>query len=151
MPQEIARMEDYARRNWDNCARRATDDPCHEQCHYSDLATQHGRYARGYIGTRNHDIVSAIDASIAVLQGNPAPTRFDIKDEKEALLLLAHFVGDLHQPLHVEAVYLNGTIVRWRKKPDETAATRGGNSIEDGSTNLHAEWEVMPTSLNPGA
>ncbi|WP_409362753.1 S1/P1 nuclease [Bradyrhizobium sp. CIR18] len=30
-----------------------------------------------------------------------------MKDKKEALFVLSHLVGDLHQPLHVGAVYLD--------------------------------------------
>jgi S1/P1 Nuclease len=54
-----------------------------------------------------------INAAIMVLQNMPAPAPFSIKDKKEALFLLAHFVGDLHQPMHVSAIYLdpNGNFV----------------------------------------
>jgi len=62
---------------------------------------------------------------------------------------LAHFVGDIHQPLHVGAIYLdsNGTPV----DPDATGLdpnteTTGGNAINDAERelNLHAEWDKIP-------
>src|SRR6202035_4149196 len=48
-----------------------------------------------------------IGAAIAVLRDKPAPPPFSILDKKEALLMLTHFVGDLHQPLHVASAYLD--------------------------------------------
>jgi hypothetical protein len=104
----IARMEDYVSRNWDNCQRQPGDDPCHKAYHYTDVAIQRSDYEIGFAGTSDHDVVAAINAAIAVLQGQPAPAPFSIKDEQEALLMLAHLLGDLHQPLHVGAVYIDG-------------------------------------------
>lgn len=150
----VSRMEDYVKRNWDNCVRDAKSEPCHKQYHYTDVAIEHDRYDRSYTGTSDHDIVSSIEAAIAVLQGKPAPAPFSIKDEKEALLMLAHFVGDVHQPLHVGAVYIDRDDQPTNpddpgKKADPDTETRGGNSIDDGSTNLHAEWDAIPASIKP--
>jgi hypothetical protein len=152
-PEGINRMEDYVARNWDACLPQAGQDPCHKQYHYADVAIQHDTYELGFVGTSDHDVVGAINAAILVLQGLPAPAPFSIKDEQEALLMLAHLVGDLHQPLHVGAVYIDG-----HNKPtnpdatghlDPKTETRGGNSIKDGSTNLHAEWDEVVSSLDP--
>ncbi len=115
------------------------------------MAIQHDHYSRRYAGTSSHDIVSAIDAALAVLQDKPAPVPFSIEDKKEALFLLAHLVGDLHQPLHVGAVYLDedGNLVN----PDAGAGvdpateTFGGNLISSGSDNLHHEWDDIPEDL----
>jgi len=150
-PEERARMEDYAKRNWDNCS-YYPGHGCHESYHFADVAEQHGQYDRRYVGTSDHDVVSAINAAVTVLQGNTAPTPFSIKDAKEALLLLAHFVGDLHQPLHVGAVYLtqDGSEIDpdVAGAPDAAmTATHGGNSIIDGRTNLHSEWDAIPENL----
>ena len=108
-PQERARMEDYAKRNWSNCADSKPSAPaCHREFHFTDVAVQHDTYATKYHGTSNTDLVHAIEATVAVLRnGPPAPAPFDIKDKKEALMLLTHLVGDLHQPLHVGAIYLD--------------------------------------------
>ena len=153
---ERPRMEDYVRRNWTNCPGEHGQPPqgCHKQYHFADVASQHDSYDRHFVGTSERDIVSAINAAIAVLlNGAPAPSPFDIKDKKEALLLIAHFVGDLHQPLHVGAVYLddNGQIL----DPDQPGfpltdreQTRGGNKLEDGSTNLHSEWDAIPSGIS---
>jgi hypothetical protein len=121
------------------------------------VAIQKDEYDRRHVGTSDHDVVSAINACITVLQDwptpspgpqdRPAPAPFSIKDKKEALFLLAHFVGDLHQPLHVGAIYLDSKGMR--VDPDATGLdpnteTQGGNAIKDGDRNLHSEWDEIP-------
>lgn len=149
-----ARMIDYASRNWDDCYYSATEG-CHAAYHFADVAIQRSRYDRSYVGTSDHDIVSAINAAILVLQGQAAPAPFSIKDQKEALFLLAHFVGDLHQPLHVGAIYLdaNGSVEDPDSSPDQAANwnTEGANLIMDGSENLHHEWDTIASSLGTSA
>src|ERR1700761_8071232 len=128
---ETARMEDYVSRNWLDCMYEKNHG-CDEAYHFADVAIQHDDYSPSYAGTTDHDVVSAINAAIAVLRGQPAPLPFSIRDKKEALFLLAHFVGDLHQPLHVGSAYLDraGKLVN----PDQTGLdpateTQGGNLI----------------------
>jgi hypothetical protein len=150
-----ARMEDYAKRNWSNCA-SPPQKGCHTNYHFADVATQHDRYDRSFVGTADDDIVSAMGATIAVLQGKPAPAPFDIKDKQEALLMLAHFVGDAHQPLHVGAVYLDPTGKRIDPDAgghafDPKTATHGGNSILDDKMNLHSEWDATSRRIHPTA
>ncbi|WP_139826179.1 S1/P1 nuclease [Derxia lacustris] len=153
-----AEMVDFVRRNDDNCRREPGDETCHKQYHYADVALQRRAYALGRVGTSDVDVVSATTAAIRVLQGRPAPWPFSIRDRREALLLLAHYVGDIHQPLHVGALYLdqNGR----RVDPDNDgfdrrSETRGGNEIRvlrdngrDGP-NLHALWDDLPAALKP--
>jgi hypothetical protein len=138
-------MEDYATRNNSNCPYEDKNLYCHKAFHFADVGIQHSDYKTTYQGTHNYDVVHAINAAIAVLQGaTDAPTPFNIKGKKEALMLLTHFVGDVHQPLHVAAIYLDstGNIVN----PDQGTFnshtdTHGGNSIDPGSNNLHHRWD----------
>ncbi|MFX7853970.1 S1/P1 nuclease, partial [Acinetobacter baumannii] len=83
------------------------EETCHKQTHYADVALQRSRYLLGFAGTRPDDVVGSLRQAILVLQGKPAPGQPQINSPREALLLLAHWVGDLHQPLHVGAVYLD--------------------------------------------
>src|SRR5690242_10795095 len=103
----VAAMVDYVKRNHDGCAPGPDQETCHKQYHYSDVAIQRSTYDSHDQGTSDHDIVASIRAAVVVLKGQPAPAPFNIKNKKEALRLLAHFVGDIHQPLHVGAVYLD--------------------------------------------
>jgi hypothetical protein len=70
------------------------------------------------------DVLQAIERFAAVLR-SPQATR---PAKQEALRFLVHFVGDVHQPLHVGR-----------------RADRGGNSIDvtlfGEKTNLHAVWD----------
>jgi hypothetical protein len=157
---ERARMVDYAARNWSNCLYLpdGPDKPpgaCHNTYHFEDVAIQRDHFDRSFQGTSDHDLVAAITAAIAVLRDEPAPPPFSIKDKKEALLMLTHFMGDLHQPLHVGAVYLDagGRLV----DPDIAHAivpdteTVGGNAIQDQNVNLHSEWDDIPTDIGDAA
>jgi len=153
-PDGEAAMVDFVSRNATNCVIKPGEEICHKQYHYSDVAVQHMTYQTGFVGTRNDDIVAAVVATIHVLKGDPAPPPFSIKDKAEAMRLLAHYAGDIHQPLHVGAVYLDaqGNVVNPDTGTfDPTTATRGANSImvlPGGRKNLHATWDAIPASLN---
>jgi hypothetical protein len=157
---ERARMIDYVARNWSNCLYQpdGPDKPaagCHATYHFDDVAIERSGFDRLYQGTNDHDVVAAIAAAIAVLSDRPQPPPFSIRDKKEALLMLAHFVGDLHQPLHVGSVYLDagGQLVDpdIAHAIDPDTATIGGNAIQDQNVNLHAEWDDIPTDIGEGA
>jgi hypothetical protein len=157
---EHARMEDYVKRNWFDCRYppQGTDRGCHNTYHFDDVAVQRDRFDRNFQGTNDHDLVSAINAAIAVLLGRTAPSPFSIVDKKEALFLLAHLLGDLHQPLHVSAVYLdkNGNLVDpdLNHMIDPNTDTAGGNFITDPLVtdkvkSFHlADWDTIPSDLD---
>jgi hypothetical protein len=157
-PEERARMEDYVRRNWSTCSYKpeGPDKPergCHNTFHFDDIAIQRGRFDRNFQGQSSHDLVAVIGAAIAVLTDKPVPPPFpfSIKDKKEALLLLVHFIGDLHQPLHVGSVYLDadGKLVDPDVSHviDPATETAGGNAIQDQNLSLHHEWDDIPTDI----
>jgi S1/P1 Nuclease len=155
--EETARLVDYARRNWSNCAEAPSlgGRSCHALYHFADIAFQRGHYESTFAGTADVDIVHAINAAITVLQGKAAPAPFSIVDGKEALLMLTHFVGDLTQPLHVGAVWLaaDGTIVDPDTGGTDLASsnTRGGNSIRFAGGDLHTLWDHIPTTWGTSA
>jgi S1/P1 Nuclease len=153
-PSGEAEMEDFVRRNSTNCPIKPGEEICHKQYHYTDVAIQHQTYLLGFEGTRDDDIVAAVIATTHVLKGDPAPAPFNIKDKAEALRLLVHYVGDIHQPLHVGAVYLDakGNMINPdRDTFDPKTATRGGNNInvKSARANLHATWDAIPSTLTP--
>jgi hypothetical protein len=151
---EEARMVSFVKRNTSNCARHAGDEDCHKQYHYTDVATQHDHYDSTLIGTSNHDVVAAINAAIVVLQGGASPSPIVFASKREALLLLAHYVGDIHQPLHVSAVYLDRDgqpVDPDVGEFDPATRTIGGNSIFDHGAKLHHEWDEVPAAFKPKA
>jgi len=157
-PEGEAAMIDFVRRNDSNCARAPDSPPCHAQYHFTDEAIQRSRYRLGDAGTRRSDVVAAIAATIRVLEGAQAPAPFDIKDQREALLLLAHYVGDIAQPLHVGVLYLDDRgepVDPQRERLDAVMDTQGGNRVgtiraatNHRSESLHATWDDLPESLN---
>jgi len=144
---EIERMQDYVSRNWSNCVYSGGTRGCHESYHFADIAIQRDGYADDRIGAAEHDIVHTANAAIAVLRGMPSPSGFSIKDKKEAIFILAHLIGDMHQPLHVGSVYLDtdGKLVDPDAGTyDPATENRGGNDLVTGAGNFHSEWDSIP-------
>lgn len=131
-PARIAEMADYVRRNDRQCQIGLDEDSCHKQTHYTDLALQRSRYLLGFTGTRADDVVGALRQAILVLQGKPTTGQPNFKSPREALIVLAHLVGDVHQPLHVAGPYLDAQGQRVdpdKKGFDPASFTVGGNSL----------------------
>ena len=110
----------------------------HHVVHFDDISVADGtpmKYEDGAIGTKaDIDLVNTIAYCFHVLHHDAAPDPLNRKiTPAVAVILLAHLVGDLHQPLHVGAEYfqLDGTNVGFvdpahvaNAKPD-----RGGNLV----------------------
>ena len=160
-PARIAEMADYVRRNDRQCRIGMDEDSCHRQAHYADVALQRSRYLAGFTGTRPDDVAGALRTAILVLQRKPAAGPPHLKSRREALLLLIHLVGDVHQPLHVGTVYLNAR--GQRVDPDKEGFdpgtfTSGGNDIwvagtpaaaASGPVKFHTLWDGVPARLKP--
>ncbi len=148
-----ARFESFVMRNWKQCGTVHGTEYCHNHYHYADVSSLRSRYDPSYVGTNTHDVVHAINAAIAVLRDQAPEAPFSFADKREALMLLTHYVGDIHQPLHVTALYLNakGEVV----DPDRSGYklgqdTAGGNNIVDDKKLFHAEWDAPPAGLLVG-
>lgn len=154
-PEGEAAMEDFVVRNDQQCQPSPGEEICHKGYHYTDIAIQHASYDTSFVGARPTDIVGAIKAALVVLQGGQSPVPFDFKDKREALLILTHLIGDIHQPLHVGAIYLSAA--GHRINPDvgtynPATFTRGGNELLVGTSakaKLHGAWDAVPRSLIP--
>lgn len=143
-------IEAFAEKNWDNCTGGSDTNPCHSQYYFADVdvSGSNPSYKLGEPGTNDHDVVQAILAAIDVLQGKAAPVPFtDAMDQKAALLILAHLVGDLHQPLHAGAIYLGDdgheTAATTGEEGSDPGFTRGGNWMFAGSLNIHSIWDMV--------
>jgi hypothetical protein len=117
--------------------------------HYDDLPLNCTSYQTCTGFTLDNDIVHMLNASIRALQGNPDPTR--PLSKRNALRLLVHFLGDIHQPLHVGAGFIdirpNGTFAIERNpeviRQRHLKHDRGGNQliINNDRKNLHGFWD----------
>jgi hypothetical protein len=88
------------------------------------------KYADGKAGRSKWDIVHMIPYCLEVLRGR-VPEQNERKITKAvALILLAHYVADIHQPLHVGAEYFDaqGRIVD-PDKDNSALADEGGNTF----------------------
>ena len=129
--------------------------PSHHWFHYTDVPVlDPEKYADGKTGRGNWDVVHAIPYCIAVLRGEEPEDNPRKITKPIAVILLAHLVGDIHQPLHVGAEYFNenGQPV----DPDHSVASigdEGGNSLSFGENasaqhprhyyhSFHAFWDL---------
>ncbi len=105
--------------------------PSHHWFHYTDVPlVGEEKYAEGKVGRSQWDIVHMMRYCIDVLQGREPEENPRKITKPIAVILLAHFVGDIHQPLHVGAQYFDaaGRPVN----PDrvkESFPDEGGNSL----------------------
>jgi len=139
--EEQARMENFVQRNWMLCGYRDYTSSCDNTYHVTNVPIQRSEYSRIHAGTNDRDIVQTINAAIAKLRGQPLQAPVSIGDQKEARGLLAHVVGDLHQPLHVGAIYLDAAGGRIDFPDGSTPSDRndahGGNLLFDQGKVFH--------------
>jgi len=125
--------------------------------HFDDLPLNCRSYQTCTGFTADHDVVNMINVCIRTLQGRPDPNH--PLSKRNALRLLVHFVGDMHQPLHVGSGFVdengpNGTILIERNpltiKRKRLDHDRGGNQliIDNNRKRLHSFWDFdLVTSL----
>ncbi len=132
--------------------------PSHHWFHYTDVPILNPeKYADGKIGRSEWDIVHMMRYCIAVLRGQEPEDNARKITKPIAVILLAHYVGDIHQPLHVGAEYFDGT--GKPADPDKGGtgfADQGGNTITlpavSGRKKLHGYWDNDPVvALLPGS
>jgi hypothetical protein len=129
------------------------DPPSHRIFHYTDVSVDGPlAYTSAKAGTNKFDIAHMIPYCFNVLNGTK-PANNDRRITKSvALILLVHYVGDLHQPLHVGAAFFNAKTQRRAPKSDTDSnakADSGGNNVyfpllltvKKDSPNLHHFWD----------
>lgn len=105
--------------------------PSHHWFHYTDVPVLPAqRYRDGTIGRSKWDVVHMIPFCIDVLQGQ-IPEENERKITKSvAVILLAHYIADIHQPLHVGAAYFDLQGRAADPDKDKSAlADEGGNTF----------------------
>jgi hypothetical protein len=122
-----AQLRDYLKANPRN-------DPKfnHRSYHFTDVPVEgNSKYDSGTVGRPDIDVVHTVKFCIEVLKG----TQSDINPRKitkpVALILLAHFTGDMHQPLHVGAEYFADNAKPMNPDVDagQSNDDRGGNNL----------------------
>lgn len=111
---------------------QASPMPSHHWFHYTDVPVREAaRYADGKTGRSQWDVVHMINFCVGVLRGTTPEDNERKITRPVAVILLAHFVGDIHQPLHVGAEYFNdqGKAVNPDRGGPPALADEGGNTI----------------------
>jgi hypothetical protein len=134
----------------EDTARFRLNHPGHDTYHYANLPFQADAYTLDTPGARPTDIVQIARESIRVLQGKS--TMFT---EREALRMLAHLAGDVHQPLHAGNAFISARGPLRFVVPEEDRAgwrpTLGGNALvygPDNRFNLHSYWDTHAVNLS---
>lgn len=132
-------------------------NPKHNEYHYTSVPFQNTHYHDGAVGTAEVDIVQSLKQAIAVLQGKTDPALNPHKfSKRQALLIIAHMSGDIHQPLHVGAAYIGKdgkfTVPHKHEEVDSLNIydSRGGNNLlldDERLTQLSAG--VIPGEAKP--
>lgn len=126
----------------------------HHDFHFTDVPVlDQSEYGSGTVGRSDHDLVHMISFCVDVLQGRQPETNNHKITKSVALILLAHYLGDIHQPLHVGAEYFGED--GKPSDPDKGVMSygdEGGNLISgtlaDESTfeKLHGYWDDKTVS-----
>ena len=105
--------------------------PSHHWFHYTDVPILNPqKYSDGKTGRSQWDVVHMITFCAGVLKGETAEDNPRKITKPVAIILLAHYVADIHQPLHVGAEYFDEAghaVDPDRGKPG--IADEGGNTI----------------------
>jgi S1/P1 Nuclease len=125
-----------------------TNNKKHKTWHYVNLPPKNGSYQAAAVDgfTREDDVVQTYKKCVLVLKGKSK--RFS---HVNALRLVGHLVGDIHQPLHIGCSFIDDsttpptlvfdqqTIV---SKSLKTHSDTGGNKILlPNSGNMHSFWD----------
>ena len=122
--------------------------PAQDTYHYANLPFQTDRYDASVLGARPTDVVQMSRECIRVLRGTSR-----LFTPREALRLLAHFVGDMHQPLHIGTGFIAAQGPLRFVVPQGTTGWRltlGGNALLYGPQdrfNLHSYWDAHAVNL----
>ncbi|HKG58921.1 MAG TPA: S1/P1 nuclease [Pyrinomonadaceae bacterium] len=128
--------------------------PNHGEFHYTDVpVTGDEEYDGGAVGRGEFDIVQMIPFCIRVLKGEVPANNERAITKSIAVILLTHYLGDIHQPLHVGAEFFDS-----HGKPFEPSATnvgfgdQGGNKLMlftfvnghlQSAGKLHSYWDTQ--------
>lgn len=121
--------------------------PNNGQWHYVDLPLGSAGYDPASAFANPHDVVHMAEEAVAVLEGG-GDTRIP---KKVALCMLVHFVGDMHQPLHVGNGFFSVGADGVATLVTDPAATKGAENDKGGNAlffgpgrfdELHAYWDT---------
>lgn len=110
-------------------ANLCSSNPSHHEFHFTDVPVFGDEaYADGQVGRGKFDIVQMIPFCVRVLHGDEPETNDRAITKAVAVILLTHYLGDIHQPLHVGAEFFNAS-----GKPFEPSTSNPGFADQGGN------------------
>jgi hypothetical protein len=133
-------------------ANRCDSSPSHHDFHFTDVPVfGHERYPDGEVGRSLFDIVHMIPFCIRVLKGQEPEANVRAITKSVAVILLTHYLGDIHQPLHVGAEYFDASLKPFEPtNANKGFADQGGNKLtlftlvgghEVSAKKFHSYWD----------
>jgi len=156
LPAEFATIETQLKKFW-AANKPSTSHFYHRNFHFTDVpVVGNEHYKPGVVGRSDVDIVHMINFCLGVLKGDIAETNPRKITKPVAIILLAHYVGDIHQPLHVGAQYFTaqGQIFEPGEN-NEGFDDRGGNqltlkllngTLQVNAGAFHIYWDNTPVA-----
>jgi S1/P1 Nuclease len=131
-----------------NCSGR----PSHNIFHYTDVpVTGNEDYDDGTVGRDEFDVVQMIPFAIRVLKGELPETNERAITKSVAVILITHYMGDIHQPLHVGAEFFNSSRQAFQPTTENPGfGDQGGNKLtlftfaggkRTSAGKLHGYWD----------
>lgn len=121
----------------------ASPIPSHHWFHHTDVPVLNPhKYSDGKTGRTQWDIVHMIGYCVDVVRGEVPENNARKITKPVAVILLAHYVGDIHQPLHVGADYFNQA-----GQPVDPDSKQPGTEDEGGNTILLKLTHGTPEEL----
>ena len=127
------------------------DHPAQDTYHYTNVPFQTTKYDLSLPGARPTDSLQIARECIKVLRGTSKAFT-----PREALRMLAHLVGDMHQPLHSGNAFVSASGPLRFVLPEGPTGWRtsvGGNALVYGPQdrfNLHSYWDTHIVNLAMG-
>ncbi|MFT3880126.1 MAG: S1/P1 nuclease [Gemmatales bacterium] len=118
----------------------------HHAYHYVDIPVEGtSEYMSGTTGRSDVDVVKTMEFCVKVLKGIESDNNARKITKPVALILLSHYVGDMHQPLHVGTEYFDNA--GHPVNPDVTGTTansdKGGNGLTTHLLNSSGDLQIM--------
>ena len=118
-------------------ANLCSSHPSHHEFHFTDVPVfGDEKYADGEtggqlgVGRSEFDIVHLIPFCVRVLRGDEPENNSRAITKSVAVILLVHYLGDIHQPLHVGAEYFDADGQAFEpSNNDKGFADQGGNKL----------------------
>ncbi|HET8669918.1 MAG TPA: S1/P1 nuclease [Candidatus Saccharimonadales bacterium] len=134
-------------------ANSAPNRPSHNEFHYTMVSVLgNEKYSSSKVGRSESDIVHLISYCIGVLRGGISVENDRKITKTVAVILLTHLLADIHQPLHVGALYfdINGALVQPTSETSVWYDDQSGNRLtlflsrrQLSAGRLHGYWDTQ--------